>query len=125
MRGGSYPAGTAAAHNGGAPGPEVPCFNDNFTSQAVTAMTDSSSRYFFSWGPAAGENTDPIAELLKKTAIMAFTEDRLMIEAQQRILDQSPDFDMVLSTADAGPVQYRAVSEQLIKAEGGQARLRL
>jgi phenylpropionate dioxygenase-like ring-hydroxylating dioxygenase large terminal subunit len=125
MRAASYDTGTAAAHNGGEPGPDIPCHNENFTSQAVTALTDSSSRYFFSWGPRAGEDSDKLAEILKGIAIQAFTEDRIIIEAQQRSLDQCQNFDMVLSSADVGPVQFRSVIEQLIKAEGGTARLRL
>ena len=48
-----------------------------------------------------------------------------MIEAQQKTLEQCQNFDMVLSSADVGPVQMRSVIEHLIKEEGGTARLRL
>jgi vanillate O-demethylase monooxygenase subunit len=91
---------------------------ENFTSQAVTPMTDRTSRYFFSWGPRAGEGSDALAESMLALAHMAFSEDKEIIEAQQRVIDFDPGRKEVLTSADVGPMQMRSVIERLVKAEG-------
>ncbi|MGX7895993.1 aromatic ring-hydroxylating dioxygenase subunit alpha [Tsuneonella sp. HG222] len=93
----------------------------NFTSQAVTAMRERSSRYFFSWGPRSIDGGDEMADGMFKVAMMAFTEDREMIEAQQQVMDTTPASKEVITTADVGPVQMRSVIRQLINAENGDA----
>lgn len=91
----------------------------NFTSQAVTPMTENETRYFFSWGPRAVDGGAEIADGMMKVAQMAFGEDRDIIEAQQRIIDMKPGRE-VLTSADVGPVQMRAVIRKMLKAEMGQ-----
>ena len=98
---------------------QVDVLADNFTSQAVTPMTDTTSRYFFNWGPRAGEGSDALADAMLEVAHMAFNEDKVMIEAQQRVINLDPGRKEVLTSADVGPTQMRAVIRQLIKAETG------
>ena len=113
-----FPGGTKDRFGGGEPDFSVAQpLNHNFTSQAVTPMTDGTSRYFFSWGPRAGPGSDVAAEAMQKVAHMAFTEDRIMIEAQQRILNTTPPRKDILTSADVGPMQMRSVIDRLIKAE--------
>jgi phenylpropionate dioxygenase-like ring-hydroxylating dioxygenase large terminal subunit len=113
-----FPVGTKDRFNGEEPDfSAVRPLNHNFTSQAVTPMTDGTSRYFFSWGPRAGEGSDIAADAMLKVAHMVFNEDRIMIEAQQRILNSTPPRKDVLTSADAGPMQMRGVIERLIRAE--------
>lgn len=88
----------------------------NFTSQAVTPLGEGKSRYFFSWGPRRVDGGPEMADRMYEVALMAFGEDRTIIEAQQRIINQRPGKE-VLTSADVGPVQMRAVIRQLIKAE--------
>ena len=55
----TFPEGTAERFAHGPPDySQVQPLSENFTSQAVTPMTDKTSRYFFSWGPRSGEGAD-------------------------------------------------------------------
>jgi vanillate O-demethylase monooxygenase subunit len=118
MQSATYPRGAQETFGGGEPDPSVIApVSRNFTSQAVTPLTDRTSRYFFSWGPHASEGTKETAEAMMKVANMAFTEDRIMIEAQQRTLDTTPPRKDILTSADVGPMQMRSVLERLIRAE--------
>ena len=85
----------------------------SFTSQAVTPLTERTSRYFYSWGPNKGEGSDAIADAMMKIAQVAFGEDKRMIEAQQESIDLDPTRAELLTSADAGPVRRRRVIEAL------------
>ncbi|WP_311267701.1 aromatic ring-hydroxylating dioxygenase subunit alpha [Sphingobium sp. WCS2017Hpa-17] len=85
-----YPAGTAQACKGAAPGEGHAVLFDNFTSQAVVPTGERTSRYYYSWGPGSRCGDDVIAQVMIDTATLAFREDKLMIEAQQRIIDADP-----------------------------------
>ena len=116
------PAGTAARFNDGPPDlSQVEVLSENFTSQAVTPMTDRTSRYFFSWGPRAAEGSDAVADAMLQVAHMAFGEDKTIIEAQQRSIDLAPGQKEVLTSADVGPMQMRAALQQLMRVEGQAA----
>jgi vanillate O-demethylase monooxygenase subunit len=116
-----YPPGTAARLGNREPvrGDGEP-LSSSFTSQAVTPMTDKTSRYFFSWGPNAGEHSDAAADMMLEIAKMAFAEDKHIIEAQQRVVDLDPSRRELLTSADAGPTRMRRVLDDLIKAESEQ-----
>lgn len=116
-----FPYGTAGRFEGKAPDPSVvPPISENFTSQAVTPMTDRTSRYFFSWGPRAGEGADELAEAMMQVALKAFGEDKTIIEAQQRVIDMGPEQKEVLTSADVGPMQMRAVLQRLAREEAAE-----
>jgi len=116
------PEGTAARFGHAPPDlTQVEMLSENFTSQAVTPMTDRTSRYFFSWGPRAEEGSDAMAEAMIQVAHMAFNEDKVMIEAQQRVIDMSPPQKEVLTSADVGPMQMRAALQRLMREEGSAA----
>jgi phenylpropionate dioxygenase-like ring-hydroxylating dioxygenase large terminal subunit len=114
----TYPPGTAERNERHAPGPEsgVPT-STSFTSQAVTPLTATTSRYFFSWGPRTEPGSDAVAERMFQVALEAFGEDKRMIEAQQRNIDKDPNRRELLTSADAGPVLMRKVIDRLIKQE--------
>ncbi len=118
----TYPEGTAErfGHMPPEPGVVEP-LAENFTSQAVTPITDKTSRYFFSWGPRSGEGADAVADSMLELAHMAFSEDKAIIEAQQRSIGLAPGQKEVLTSADVGPVQMRAVLQRLIREEGSAA----
>jgi vanillate O-demethylase monooxygenase subunit len=120
----TFPAGTAAKFAHGPPDyAQVQPLAENFTSQAVTPMTDRTSRYFFSWGPRSGEGSDAVADSMLELAHMAFGEDRTIIEAQQRSMDTAPGLKEVLTSADVGPMQMRAVLNRLMREEGSAAEV--
>jgi len=113
-----YPKGTSDRLGRRDPRPEdgTP-LSDNFTSQAVTPMTATTSRYFFSWGPRAGVGSEVLADTMLSVANMAFAEDRAIIESQQRIINFDPERREQLTNADLGPAKMRRVIEDLIRAE--------
>ena len=122
MHSATFPRGTAE-RCGFQPvyGFDVEPVAETFTSQAVTPMGDRASRYFFSWGPRAGEGADALAESLLVLAHKAFGEDKVMIEAQQRVIDLDPMRKEVLTSADVGPMQMRAILQQLALTEAKAA----
>ena len=119
MRSENHPAGTAAQCNLVEPTTEP--IHGNFTSQAVTAMTDDTSRYFYSWGPRACEvAADPtITTTMFELANRAFDEDRRIIEAQQRNRRLRPEPDPLVIGHDRGPALMRNIFEKLWKQEQG------
>ena len=120
MRSENHPAGTAARFGNGEPSSEP--IHANFTSQAVTAMTDDTSRYFYSWGPRASEaKAHPeLPQIMFDLANVAFEEDRRMIEAQQRNLKLRPEPDPLMIGHDRGPSLFRAVIEKMALEEQGR-----
>ena len=117
MRSENHPAGTAARCEFGEPTSEP--IHANFTSQAVTAMTDDTSRYFYSWGPRACEAAaDPaIPGKMFELANRAFEEDRLMIEAQHRNQLLRPEAQPLIIGHDRGPAMMRAVFDKMLEQE--------
>ena len=116
MRSENHPAGTAAKFDFGEPASEP--IHANFTSQAVTAMTDETSRYFYSWGPRASEAAanPAMPGVMFDLANRAFEEDRRMIEAQARNQKLRPE----AAPADDRP-RSRPVADALHHPEDGGA----
>lgn len=108
-------AGAANRANGGEPD-EEPLFA-TFSAQAVTPMNSRSTRYFFSWGPRSQDGTRTDADAMMKVALMAFGEDKVMIEAQQKIIDKSPQRRVTPIAADQGVAIFTRVLDRLIAAE--------
>jgi vanillate O-demethylase monooxygenase subunit len=114
---GMYPAGTAKACNHERPDYRKAVASVSFTSQAVTPMTARSTRYFYCWGPHRDHGDEALRDALIGIQAQAFTEDKAMIEAQQRIVDLGGD-PAVMPTAHDRPVTaYNKVVEQLAEAE--------
>lgn len=114
-----YPEGTADGCDNGHPDDSVEPSTANFTSQAITPMTDGTTRYYFCWGPRAQEHeVDPkLLEGMWALANMAFEEDKVMIEAQQRNIKLQTGAQMVSITDDRGPTMFRKAVERLIEEE--------
>lgn len=116
MSSGAYPQGTARACNMGPPDPALPAEGVTFTSQAVTPMTQKTSRYFFSWGPRVDQGDEALRDVLMGIADQAFTEDRIMIEAQQRVIDASPGHRIMPTTGDRGVTLFNRLVEKMAQA---------
>lgn len=114
-----YPAGTAQ-RLGMAPPSEAPLFL-RVDDQAVTAMTDRSARYFYAAGARAQDLAWEQVEKLFKQTEQAFHEDKVIIEAQQKVIDLEPGRAMVPMSFDAGPIQYRRILRQLAEREAAPA----
>jgi len=116
---GMYPAGCAEACGFGPVQEGMEADTAAFTSQAVTPMTDGTSRYYFAWGPRMSEHrrNAQIVEGMWALAQKAFLEDKLTIEAQQRNVNLRTGAPMVSIADDRGPNMFRKVLEKLIQAE--------
>jgi vanillate O-demethylase monooxygenase subunit len=88
----------------------------SFTSQAVTPRTASTSRYFFSWGPALCDGAESLADAMLKIAHQAFHEDKVMIEAQYRTMQESPHPAEMPTTADKAVVMFQRMMRALMPA---------
>jgi len=117
MTGGNFPLGTAERLNNAAPDLDEAINGRNFTSQAVTPMTGKTSRYFFSWGPHRAHGDEAFRDTLMGIAAMAFDEDKTMIEAQQRVIDATPDPRIMPTAADKGVTLFNRLVERLNRQE--------
>lgn len=119
MEAASFSAGTAAALDFGSPDFDEAISGRNFTSQAVTPLTDGTARYFFSWGPHYGHGDEAMRDRMMQLAAMAFGEDKIMIEAQNRVIAESPS-DAIMPTAhDRGVTLFSRLVERLVRDERG------
>jgi vanillate O-demethylase monooxygenase subunit len=113
MSSGAYPEGTASNCDLQAPPPDLDGEGVTFTSQAVTPLTGRTSRYFFSWGPRQDQGDAQLRDVLMGIALQAFTEDRVMIEAQQVVVDAAPDRLVLPTSADKGVTLYNRLVQKL------------
>ncbi|HWW65382.1 MAG TPA: aromatic ring-hydroxylating dioxygenase subunit alpha [Sphingomonadaceae bacterium] len=123
MSSASYPLGTAEACGFAKPGADVPINKGSltFTSQAVTPMGEKTARYFFSWGPHVDHGGAEMRDILMGIAGQAFHEDKVMIEAQQRVIDATPDPRIMPTSADKGVTLFNRLVEKLAREEGKRA----
>ena len=117
-----YPLGTAQALDFAPPAKEDAIGALNFTSQAVTPMTDKTARYFFSWGPHRAHGDEAMRDGMMAMAGQAFMEDKIMIEAQQRVIDNTPDPQIMPTSHDRGVTLFNRLVKRLAGADEGHAR---
>jgi phenylpropionate dioxygenase-like ring-hydroxylating dioxygenase large terminal subunit len=117
MWSGSFKLGTAAECAYERPDYSRALCGVTFTSQAVTPMADRSARYFFSWGPHRQHGDEALRDALMKIAAQAFDEDRVMIEAQQRVIDQTVDPVIMPTGHDRGITIFSRLVARLARAE--------
>lgn len=117
MQNGSFAEGTAKALDFGKPDFADALRGVTFTSQAVTPTGDRSARYFFSWGPHRNYGGDALRDQLMALADVAFGEDKLMIEAQQRVIDRTSDPQIMPTAHDRGVTIFNRLVERLAHAE--------
>src|SRR5712691_3445456 len=114
----SFPPGTAAACGMEAPSAE-PLWR-SMTSQAVTPITEHQTIYYYSGclprSYASEENSRKQLAVFEK----AFAEDNAMIEAQQRVIDGTPQPVMLGTSSDHALNQFRRLMAGLIEAEQPQ-----
>jgi phenylpropionate dioxygenase-like ring-hydroxylating dioxygenase large terminal subunit len=113
----NYPAGTAARMGDVAPAMAEAFGGLNFTSQAVTPTGDMSARYFFSWGPHCQHGDAAMRDGMMAVAEQAFGEDKSMIEAQQQVLDATPDPQIMPTAHDRAVTLYNRLVEKLAREE--------
>lgn len=113
----NYPAGTAAALDHQRPEKRAAIAGLNFTSQAVTPMTERTSRYFFSWGPHRDHGDAAMRDGMMALAGQAFGEDKVMIEAQQRNIDRTADPRIMPTAHDRSVTLFNRLVKQMAAGE--------
>lgn len=116
----TFPAGTAAGCDLGAPPADLPSLRVTYTAQAATPVADGRSRYLFSTGfkqPASPESV----QLLMDVTLAAFAEDKAMIEAQQQVIQLDPARRIMPTAADKGVTLFNRLVERLAQEEGAAA----
>ena len=114
LRADFYPEGTLDRFPNGAPQGVEP-LHRQFTCQAVTPIAENRTCYFFAYGPW---NREPeLCEAFYQLGLKAFNEDRMMIEAQQKNINQSGNDKMLTAVMDSGLSQFRRIMDELIRAE--------
>lgn len=121
MWSGQYPLGTAERLNFAPPAKEEAIAGLNFTSQAVTPMTDRTARYFFSWGPHRRHGDEAMRDGMMAMAGMAFAEDKVMIEAQQRVIDITAEPRIMPTSHDRGVTLFNRLVKKLAGQDDGGA----
>ncbi|HWU04637.1 MAG TPA: aromatic ring-hydroxylating dioxygenase subunit alpha [Novosphingobium sp.] len=121
MKGGNFPVGTAQACDFGPPDYARAVGGVTFTSQAVTPTGDGRARYFFSWGPHCDHGDAALRDRLMAMADMAFAEDRVMIEGQQKVLAATPAPRVMPTVHDRGVTLYNRLVERMARQERAQA----
>ncbi len=118
MDAGSAPAGTGAPE-----GHRVPEAVQFRHTSIQTPETETTSHYWFCQARNFELDNETLTEQIYQNVVVAFDEDRTMIEAQQKIISLVPDRPMRPIGADAGLNQARWLLDRLIKAESepGQA----
>jgi vanillate O-demethylase monooxygenase subunit len=117
MTGGVFPLGTARACEFGQPDLSQAVSGVTFTSQAVTPLSDKNSRYFFSWGPHRSQGDAAVRDALMGIAAKAFVEDKVMIEAQQRVIDDTPNPKVMPTAHDRGVTLFNRLVDKMARAE--------
>ncbi len=117
MTGGTFPLGTAKACGYGQPDDALATGGITFTSQAVTPMTETTARYFFSWGPHRRFGDEALRDRLMEMAGQAFAEDKTMIEAQHRVIAQTAHPRVMPTVHDRGITLFNRLVEKMAAAE--------
>jgi phenylpropionate dioxygenase-like ring-hydroxylating dioxygenase large terminal subunit len=93
--------------------------------QALTPESDKTTHYFFMQAHSFALDDASVTESLFQSVVEAFTEDRKMIEAQQRTIDMGDAPEMVILPFDAGLVQFRRAIADLLARESAVKASRL
>jgi phenylpropionate dioxygenase-like ring-hydroxylating dioxygenase large terminal subunit len=89
--------------------------------QALTPETTHSTHYFWSQPRNFSLNDATLTETLATSANAGFAEDKAIIEAQQKVIDQNPGAPMMAIAADAGLMRVRRMIDRMLAAEAHQS----
>jgi len=112
-----FEPGTAATLNMAPPPPDLAPFWVSLTSQAITPIDEAHSIYYFSSCLDALHADDAQADAQIDFFRRAFDEDNAMIEAQQRVIDRTPQPRMLATASDGALTQFRQIMAHLIEQE--------
>lgn len=90
----------------------------NLTQQAVTPIDERHTVYYFTAGHRPQDTYEGRTARQLAAVVKAFQEDRAIIEAQQKVIDELPPAPMVLTSADGAVMRFRRVMQRLLAEEG-------
>lgn len=116
-------AGSAPAFTGAPEGHRVPEALQFRHTSIQTPETDSTSHYWFCQARNFDLDNEALTEQIFADVLVAFEEDRRMIEGQQKVMKLVPHRPMIPIAADAGLNQARWLLDRMARAEaaGGEA----
>jgi vanillate O-demethylase monooxygenase subunit len=100
---------------------EKPTLNNRLiVMDSMTPETESSCHYFF--GNCRNYHVDSreMTAMLAEQTVIAFNQDRDMLEAEQRIIDLNPSAPQIDVMGDTGGLQSRRIVERLLAEEGAR-----
>ncbi len=112
MNSGFAPAGTGALE--GHYVPEACLFH---SVQSLTPETETSTHYFWMVAHRFDRDVEAINAELERQTVIAFDEDKTMIEAQQAVLMANPAAKMRAIPADAAVYQGRSLLQKMLEQE--------
>ena len=117
----AYLLGTADALNGQPPPDLDPAAKKFVAQQAITPLTEKTARSFYIMAAhrchGGADQRDATMAVVPKI----FAEDKAMIEAQQRIIDVTPGWRFIATTADRGVVLFNRLVEKLVREESARS----
>lgn len=116
MDSGSAPAGTGAPE--GRRAPEAMQFH---ATQIVTPETEQSSHFFWTYAHNFNIEDGNFTRALADRIAMGFAEDKDIIEAQQKVIDEGGESGMGYILADNGLALFRRMLEQRLIEESASA----
>lgn len=107
----------APAGQGAEKGVSVPGTRSYRNAQFMTPETRRSTHFFWNYLHDYNLEDPNIALSLRYSLEDGFNEDKALIEAQQKVLDEDPDYKLLAIAADAALSHFRWVLKQRIDAE--------
>ena len=89
----------------------------SYTSHTVTPMTDKSARYFYTWAPHKDHGTVESRDAAMRFQLMALTEDKVMIEGQQAMIDLDPERPLMPIIHDRDVTLYERLVAKLCRED--------
>lgn len=89
--------------------------------QAIVPESETTSHYFFMQAHDFDLDDANLTESLHHGVVAAFLEDKAMIEAQAKLISETPPAPMIGLPMDAALTQYRRVYEAAVAAESKPA----
>ncbi len=113
----TFPVGKAEEFGMTTPPDDAAWIQNSYSAHAITPLTDGTARYFFTFGPHADGGTEAGRDAFLELAFTAFAEDQTFIEAQSRIIAQSPGAQIMPTSADKGITLFHRLTDKMIRAE--------
>ena len=113
-------AGSGAVPRDGRPGDRSKGVN-GYVLNTITPETDKSCLYFWAFARNYCIGEQRLTHQLREGVAGIFREDELVLEAQQRAIDDRPDYTFYNLNIDAGAMWARRLIDQMVAREKPRA----